>query len=108
MKKSFLRSIKDPKYCAEQVSRGEERARYEGLLDIARAYNAENLERSRNMASRYYAGIDPRRRREMADGGMVREDRNGMANLPRQAIHTEYPDRFSFGQSPFIDDSVLE
>lgn len=45
---------------------------------------------------------DPRRRQELADGGMVREDQAAMANLPRQAIHHEYP-RLGYYSSPYID-----
>jgi hypothetical protein len=42
-------------------------------------------------------GVDPRRRIEFAEGGMVQEDPRAMANLPRQAIHMEYP------KNPFFD-----
>lgn len=45
---------------------------------------------------------DPRRRQELADGGMVREDERAMANLPRQAIHHEYP-RLGYYSTPYID-----
>lgn len=45
---------------------------------------------------------DPRRRQELADGGMVREDRNAMANLSNRAIHHEYP-RLQYYSSPYID-----
>jgi hypothetical protein len=45
---------------------------------------------------------DPRRRQELADGGMVREDERAMANLPRQAVHHEYP-RLGYYSSPYID-----
>ena len=44
---------------------------------------------------------DPRRRQELADGGMIREDQAAMANLPRQAIHHEYP-RLKYYSSPYI------
>jgi hypothetical protein len=55
----------------------------------------------------YYAGIDPRRRKEMADAGMVREDHRAIANLSTEPIHREYP-RYGFYATPFIDDSILE
>jgi hypothetical protein len=93
---------------AVQVDRKENRGRYRALCEMGVVYNEYHLERTRNQASEYYAGVDPRRRREVADGGMVREDQNAMANLPRQAIHCEYPDRFAFRQNPYIDDTVLE
>lgn len=50
-----------------------------------------NYELERMAAASFYAEVDPRRRVDLADGGMVREDRAAMANLPRQAIHCEYP-----------------
>lgn len=109
MKKREKRSEVKPEVgpLAHQVSRDENESRYAGLLEIGIAYNAEHLARTRDMMSQYYAGVDPRRRREVAEGGMVREDHNAMANLPRQAIHCEYPDRFGFRQNPYIDDTVL-
>lgn len=57
------------------------------------------------MENEFYAGVDPRRKIELAEGGMVREDRNAMANLPRQAIHCEYP-QAPFYNSQYIDDTV--
>ena len=55
------------------------------------------------MAIRYpEETCDPRRRQELADGGMVREDQQAMANLPRQAIHHEYP-RLGYYSNPYID-----
>jgi hypothetical protein len=45
----------------------------------------------------FYGNIDPRRRQEMHDAYMVREDQNAMANLPRQAIHHEFNvDKFKY------------
>lgn len=46
--------------------------------------------------------VDPRRRQELADGGMVREDRNAMANLSGRAAHYEYP-RLGYYSTPYID-----
>lgn len=45
---------------------------------------------------------DPRRRQELADGGMVREDQQAMANLSPRAIHHEYP-RLGYYSNPYID-----
>lgn len=91
---------------AVQVGRRENRERYRALCEMGVVYDKYHLERTRDQASEYYAGVDPRRRREIADGGMVREDQNAMANLPRQAIHCEYPDEFAFRQNPYIDDTI--
>jgi hypothetical protein len=66
-----------------------------------------NFERVMNEGSDLYAGIDPRRRREVADSGMVQEDHTKIANLPSRPIHTEYK-RFGFYSTPYIDDTELE
>ena len=39
----------------------------------------------------FYANVDPRRKQEMMDSEMVREDHNAMANLSPVAIHCEFP-----------------
>lgn len=55
--------------------------------------------------SSFYGGLDPRRRNEIADGGMVQEDRTAMANCSPRFIHREYP-RAGFYSNPYIDDTV--
>ncbi len=77
----------------EQSFRGQ-------LRRVDRTYDT-----TRNPQSEFYAGLDPRRRQEMADGGLIVEDHQAMANLPRQAIHHEYP-RGEFYGTPYIDDLV--
>lgn len=62
------------------ITRGQARAQYQANYELDRALSAA-----------FFAQVDPRRRPDLADGGMVREDRAAMANLPRQAIHCEYP-----------------
>ncbi len=52
------------------------------------------------MAKRYhkapsqgsYAGYESRRTQEMEDGGMIREDRSAIANLPQNVMIKPYPD----------------
>lgn len=65
-----------------------------------------NFARIYDRNSSLYAGIDPRRRREVADSGMVQEDHNAIANLSPIPIHREYT-RFGFYSTPYIDDSEL-
>lgn len=60
--------------------------------------------RLRDIGYMYYAGTDYRRRQEIADGNMVQEDQNAMANLPRMARHYEYP-KAGYYSNPFFDDS---
>lgn len=45
----------------------------------------------------FYAHVDPRRRQEIADARMIREDHSKIANLSEKAIHQQFnPDRFRF------------
>ncbi len=87
------------------IRRNESRNVYEDMYDVEQRNDQRAFERLKNMQNEFYAGIDPRRRVELAEGGMVREDQSAMANLPRKAIHCEYP-QASFYQSPYIDDTV--
>jgi hypothetical protein len=66
-----------------------------------------NFDRVNSPLSSLYSGIDPRRRREVADSGMVQEDQNAVANLSPIPIHREYV-RFGFYSTPYIDDTELD
>ena len=52
------------------------------------------------MAKRYhkapsqgsYAGYEGKRTQEMEDGGMIREDKSAIANLPQNVMIKPYPD----------------
>ncbi len=47
------------------------------------------------MHDAFYRQVDPRRRQEISESRLIREDQKAMANLPRQAIQHEYEqDRF--------------
>lgn len=61
-------------------------------------------QRLRDIGFMNYAGTDYRRRQEIADGNMIQEDQNAMANLPTQARHYEYP-KAGYFCNPFFDDS---
>lgn len=63
------------------------------------------FERLKAISGEFYAGLDPRRRQEVADSGMIQEDHTQMANLPRQARHMEYP-KAVYYTTPYIDDSL--
>lgn len=48
------------------------------------------------MAKRHYSdgmyeGMEGRRTQEMQDGGMIREDRSAIANLPQEVMIKAYP-----------------
>lgn len=38
-----------------------------------------------------YAGMEPRRRRELEDAGMIHEDHRAIANLPQEVMIKPYP-----------------
>lgn len=91
---------------ARQRSRKEVRQSTKEWELKQEAYERLNFDRVNNRASDLYAGIDPRRRREVADSGMVQEDHNAVANLSPIPIHREYT-RFGFYSTPYIDDTEL-
>lgn len=84
------------------IQRQESRNVYEDMYTLEQRRAQRSYDRTQDMSNEFYAGVDPRRKSELADGGMVRESRVDMANLPRQAIHCEYP-RDGFYQTPYLD-----
>ncbi len=86
------------------VRRHEVRNEYVQMYDNVQRRDQRAFERLKDMENEFYAGVDPRRRIEMAEGGMVREDHLAMANLPRKAIHCEYP-QAPYYQSNYMDNS---
>ena len=89
------------------INRSEGRVPFEDLKNEDIRHEERAYQRSRDINSGFYAGVDPRRRQEYADAGMIREDQNAMANLPTQARHMEYV-RYGFYSTPFICDSIME
>lgn len=87
------------------IRRDEVRAEYSAMYQLEQRRDQRTFDRTRDMSNEMYAGVDPRRRQEIADGGMIREDRKGMANLPRQAQHHEYP-QAGYYTTPYIDDTI--
>jgi len=89
-----------------QLKRKQLRQEQENFERERERVSHEQLRHLQDMRSAFYAGVDPRRRREMADGGMVQEDRNAMANLSGVPIHREYPkDGTGFIFTPYLDDT---
>lgn len=69
-----------------------------------RMHSNMTIARVENPASIFYGAIDPRRRQEYADGGMVAEDPTAIANLPTRFIHGEYPRApYYYGPIHFVD-----
>lgn len=87
------------------LNRPEVKTEYEVLQMKQRAHELAEIMRARNAMDEFYAGIDPRRRREFADGGMVEEDPKAIANLSPVAIHCEYP-KSGFKWRPFYQDDI--
>lgn len=68
---------------------------YEVKRDLVNENIYDNVD---SPASVFYASIDPRRRVEIADAGMVAEDNTAISNLSGKAIIQEYPaNNFSAG-----------
>lgn len=88
------------------INRRESLDVYGNMEDKSEMHSNRAYDNIESMYSAFYAGVDPRRRREMAAGGMVKEDRNAMANLSNTPVHREYPPAGYFNQNPYIDDSV--
>jgi hypothetical protein len=57
---------------------------------MAKRYHSD-MQGSSRMGSGYYEGPEERRRQEMEDGGMLREDRSQIANLPQEVMMKMYP-----------------
>jgi hypothetical protein len=87
------------------IERNEVMNRQSAMYHNEQVVGAEAFERTLFPESPYYQGVDPRRRCEDADGGMVREDRQEMANLSRVAIHHQYPTA-GYYTNPYIDSVV--
>lgn len=88
-----------------QKRRDEVRSEYSAMYQLEQRRDQRAFDRTQDMRNEFYAGVDPRRRQEIGDGGMIREDHNAMANLPRQAQHHEYP-QAGYYSSPYLDDTV--
>ncbi len=52
-----------------------------------------------------YAGMEPRRRQELEDAGMIREDHTQVANLPQNVMMKPYPKTGPYNPSG-IDDTI--
>jgi hypothetical protein len=88
----------------QALNRRESREVYHNMEMKRDMVNDYNYDRVQSVYSSFYAGLDPRRRQEMADGGMVHEDTTAMANLSPNGFQRQYP-RAGYYANPFIDDS---
>jgi hypothetical protein len=78
MAKRYHQSIKD------RVHEGE------GEMRRLRDEHERAMYRHMN-GSEHYAGMEPRRRQEMRDAGMLNEDHRAVANMPQDVKYHPYP-----------------
>lgn len=101
------------RYEGKAVSRRTVRQREKSMFDEELRHDLEHFAASRDprtsfvhsMRDAIYLGIDPRRRQEVADAGMIQEDPRAVANLPYEPIHEEYP-CYRFYSSPYNTDAT--
>lgn len=60
-----------------------------GMDRYERRTRKDSRDESRGMKN-YYAGFDDKKRRELEDGNMIREDRGAIANLPQNVVYRQY------------------
>ena len=59
---------------------------------MAKRHHHEREEhRMHKIRGGHYDGMEPRRRQEMEDAGMISEDHSAMANMPQGVIMRPYP-----------------
>ena len=86
----------------KSVKREQVKADY-SVFEQDRARNvAYAYERARQIGGEFGGGLDPRRRPEIADAGLIKEDPTAMANLPRMAQHHEFP-AGGYYMTPYLD-----
>ena|SRR5271156_5956237 len=71
-----------------------------------RHYHKERSEhRSHMMGGGHYEGAEPRRRQEMQDAGMIREDHGSVANLPQGSMMKPWPSEGGYVPED-LDDTI--
>lgn len=62
-----------------------------------RMAESRGMERHEMMSSRErYAGMEPRRRQEMEDAGMINEDHSAIANMPQGVMMKPYSKPYNY------------
>ena len=94
-----------PNYTSEYrpIKRREIRDIYGEMYKDEQERDQRSLDRVMDARNEFFAGIDPRRRQEVADAGMIQEDHNAIANLSGQPIHREFP-KAGYYAMPYYDD----
>lgn len=66
---------------------------------------AKRFHKSSRSSDGYYEGIEARRRQEMQDAGMIREDHSAVANLPQEVSMKYWPRENGFLPED-LDDTI--
>lgn len=103
----FTIAMGEPKPKARKVktrSRNNVRSEYRAFAEKNQMRSQMMEDAAGSVYDSFYAGIDPRRRIEMADGGMIEEDQSAMANLPTKGFQRQFP-RAGYESNPYIQDT---
>lgn len=92
---------------ARPLSRRETRGADSDMQRDARRISERAFYRARQIGGEYYHGLDPRRRQEVADAGMIAEDQRATANLSPIPVIRAFPANNYYG-TPYLDDTVEE
>jgi hypothetical protein len=87
------------------ISRNEMLREFDVMKGKEDMYSNARFASVESPMSSFYGGIDPRRRVEMAEAGMVREDHGSIANLSERFVHQEY-DANEYTTTPYLDEVV--
>jgi hypothetical protein len=94
-----------PQGPARALRRHEARETFKVMNAKEEAYSASQYGQAQSPYSAFYAGIDPRRKWEMAAGGMAEEDQKAMSNLSPNGYQKEYP-AAGYYTTPYLDEAV--
>jgi hypothetical protein len=87
------------------VNRHEIRDRYQEMFRNEQRRDQRAFQRVMDPFNEFYAGIDPRRKKEVADAGMIQEDHRQVANLSDRFIHCEFP-KAPYYHSQYLADTI--
>lgn len=85
------------------IRRRKVRETYDQMYRNEQERDQRALDRVIDARNEFFAGIDPRRRQEVADAGMVQEDHRAIANLSPIPIHREFP-KAGYYSTQYLDD----
>lgn len=72
------------------ITRNEVEQMYRNFYALDELEEKRSFARVQSVGSQRYGGIDPRRRVEAADAGLIEEDHQAMANLSPNFIHGNF------------------